>query len=129
MFPDAMNSFHIMLGYTYTCSNIKLNAVKSVLLKLIKMTKNAEYVPPRAEELKLNFKTEADLRFACYKATHGINKSRDNILRVYACFFFCSSVYKTFFMENGCRVNNAFILDERQPCIKTFCYEKLLQCK
>ena len=31
-----------------------------------------------------------------------------------------SSVYKTFCMENGCFVFNAFILDERQPCIKPF---------
>ena len=28
-----------------------------------------------------------------------------------------SSVDNKFFMENDCRVNNAFILDERQPCI------------
>ena len=33
------------------------------------------------------------------------------------------------FMENGCRVNNAFILDERQPCIKTVWHEKRLPSK
>ena len=92
MFPDAMNSFYIVFGYTYTCSKIKVNAVKSGLLKLIKMTKNAEYVAPRAEELKLNFQTEADLRFACYRATHGISKSRDNMLCerfFFVCLFVC----------------------------------------
>ena len=52
MFPDAMNSFNIVRWYTYTRSNIKLNAIKLVLLKLIKMTTNAEYVAPRAEEQK-----------------------------------------------------------------------------
>ena len=49
-FPDVMNSFQIVRWYTYTCSNIKLKALKLVLLKLITMTTNAEYVAPRAEE-------------------------------------------------------------------------------
>ena len=92
MFSDAMNSFHIMLWYTYTCSNIKLNAIKLVLLKLIEMTTNAEYVAPSAEELKLNFQTEADLRFASYKVTHDINKSRENMLYerfLFVLFLFC----------------------------------------
>ena len=44
--------------------------------KTEKMTTNTKYVALRAEALKLNFQTEADLRFACYKATHGINKAR-----------------------------------------------------
>ena len=51
MFPDAMNSVHIVLWWAYTCSNIKLNAIKLVLLKLIKKNTNAEYVASRTEEL------------------------------------------------------------------------------
>ena len=48
MFSDAMN---MLRWSTYTCSNIKMNAIKLVLLKLIKMTTNAKYVTPRAEGL------------------------------------------------------------------------------
>ena len=88
MFPDAMNSFDLVLWYTYTCSNIKLNAIKVSFAKMIKMTTNAEYVAPRAEELNLKFQTEADLRFASYKATHDINKSRKKML-CQRFFFFC----------------------------------------
>ena len=62
MFPDAMNSFHIVLWYTYACSNIKSNAIKLVLLKLIKMTTEAEYVAPRAEELNATSKQSTILQ-------------------------------------------------------------------
>ena len=61
MFPDAINSFHIVRWYTYTCSNIKLNAIKLVLLKLIKMTTNAKYVAPRAEDLNSAFNQKPTL--------------------------------------------------------------------
>ena len=82
MFPDAMNSFNIVLWYTYTCSNIKLNGmIKLVFLKLISKNDHKRRIRcSRAEEFKLNFQTEADLQFASYKATHDINKSRENML-------------------------------------------------
>ena len=66
------------------------------------MTTNAEYVAPCAEE-----------PFASYKATHDINKSRENRLceRFFFFFFFFAlgttvmrhgnSVYKTFCMETA----------------------------
>ena len=55
-FPDVSRCHELFpnrgLVFTYTCSNIKLNAIKIVLLKLIKMTTNAEYVAPHAEKQK-----------------------------------------------------------------------------
>ena len=115
MFPDAMNSFDIVLWYTYTCSNNTFNTIKQSFAKIIKMTTNTEYVAPRAEELKLTFQTEADLRFASYKATHDINKSRKKhaMRACVLCFvvFFC---FRNDCLENACI---HVILEARQQCI------------
>ena len=84
------------------------------------MTTNAEYVAPRAEEFKLNFLKEADLRFESYRKTNDINRlasSRENILfeRFLFVLFFC--------FRKNCHVNIHFILEARQQRKETFCIE------
>ena len=99
-------------------------------------------------ELFQTIYTAASKQEPTYKATHDMNKSRENdVVFFFFFFFFCFrndclvntcihsywrhgiSVDNKFFMENSCRVNNAFILDERQPCIKTIWHEKRLPWK
>ena len=89
MFLDAMNSFNIVRWYTYTCSSIKLNAIKLIFLTLIKIPTNAKYVAPRAEDLNSASKQKPKLRFASYKATHDFNKSRENVQCERFFFFIC----------------------------------------
>ena len=96
MFQAAMNSSHIVLWYTYACSDIKLNAIKLVLLKLIKMTTDAEYVATCAEELKSTFKQKPTCVLHLTKRhNHDINKSRVNILCKSFCLFFCFALGTT----------------------------------
>ena len=111
MFPDVMNSFNIVLWYTYTCSNIKLNdMIKLVLLKLIKMTANAEYVEPVLKNLNSTSKQKP----TCVLHLTKRHISRKHAMR--ACFFFVCFICC---FRNDCRANTCihFILKARQQCI------------
>ena len=113
-FPDAMNSFNIVLWYTYTCSNIKLNGmIKLVLLKLRKMTTNAEYVVAVLKNLKT---TSTQERTCVLHLTerHMISINLEKICYASVFLFVC-----LFCFRNDCRVNTCIyiILKTRQQCI------------
>ena len=88
MFPDAMNSFHIVRCYTDTSRNIKLNALKLVLRRLIKRPHTLHPV-------------------LTYKATHDIDKSRENML----CEVFCKGVFE---FRLNVPVNNFSVMSGRR---------------
>ena len=86
-------------AYTRTCSNIKLNAIKLVLLKLIKLRQLQNTNTLHTVLKNLN---SASKQKPTYKVTHDINKSRENMLcerffLLLFCLFVCFFVVVVLF--------------------------------
>ena len=130
-FSDDFYSFPVVHWSTY--SNTNLHAIN---INFAKTDKNDHTQNTLHTVLKIQ--TEADLRFSSYKTVislvsrkhvymlyepHGSTVYKtfcmENRCRVNNTFYWMhgSSVYNSFGMVNGCRVNNNFILDAMQPCI------------